>query len=362
MRPTPALFFQPKFLLVLTTLLVLSAIISTAAVARSGQPLSSFLSTQRPQQQNQEQQQQQPPHGSNPDPASVPTTTSLLLNHVPPPTTPKLSTPKKTTPAEAAAAAAAPAVVEEEKEYKYFHEAGASYELTHYDGRFFHGALPYAEHRAALRQLIRSYLSVFASRGLETWLAHGTLLGWWWNGRVMPWDWDVDAQVSGETMRLLAEGGLGGRYNQTVYEWVVVEEGGEGERERGKGKRRSRSYLLDVNPFSTRVDRGNGMNVIDARWIDTETGMFVDITALMERDPAGEPGVVSCKNHHVYKREELYPLRETEFEGVTALVPWDFEGILVEEYGAKSLVVTEWEGHRWDSEQQEWVKINRTRN
>jgi hypothetical protein len=84
--------------------------------------------------------------------------------------------------------------------------------------------------------------------------------------------------------------------------------------------------------------------MIDARWIDTQTGLFVDITGLVERDPRARPGVVSCKNHHYYTQEELYPLRETEFEGVAALVPWEFENILVTEYGAKSLVLTEWEG------------------
>jgi hypothetical protein len=31
---------------------------------------------------------------------------------------------------------------------------------------------------------MRSYLLFFAEKGLETWIAHGTLLGWWWNGQV----------------------------------------------------------------------------------------------------------------------------------------------------------------------------------
>ncbi len=38
-------------------------------------------------------------------------------------------------------------------------------------------------------------------------------------------------------------------------------------------------------------------------------------------------------------------MRETEFEGVPATVPYAFEKILiVDEYGAKSLVTTEWGG------------------
>ncbi|KAJ4307180.1 mannosyltransferase [Collariella sp. IMI 366227] len=57
----------------------------------------------------------------------------------------------------------------------------------------------------------------------------------------------------------------------------------------------------------------------------------------------------------------LYPLRESEFEGVPALVPYEYEKVLVEEYGEKSLVVTEWDGHQWDSNRREWVKMNETK-
>jgi phosphorylcholine metabolism protein LicD len=176
---------------------------------------------------------------------------------------------------------------------------------------------------------VRSYLTTFAALNLETWLAHGTLLGWWWNGLTLPWDFDLDAQVSGETMRVLGE-----RYNGSLHEYTY--------RNETTGKDETRVYLLDVNPFANEVSRGKGENVIDARWIDVKSGMFVDITALMERDPKGKPGVVSCKNYHNYEKGELYPLKETEYEGVPALVPYAYEGILVAEYGEKSLVVTEY--------------------
>jgi hypothetical protein len=35
--------------------------------------------------------------------------------------------------------------------------------------------------------MIRAYLMTFNELGLETWIAHGTLLGWWWNGKILPW-------------------------------------------------------------------------------------------------------------------------------------------------------------------------------
>jgi hypothetical protein len=32
--------------------------------------------------------------------------------------------------------------------------------------------------------MMRAYLTFFRDKGLDTWIAHGTLLGWWWNGKV----------------------------------------------------------------------------------------------------------------------------------------------------------------------------------
>jgi hypothetical protein len=87
------------------------------------------------------------------------------------------------------------------------------------------------------------------------------------------------------------------------------------------------------------------MNVIDARWIDVSNGMFVDITGLVEREPGKQPGIWSCKNYHKYRTRDLYPMRESEFEGVPATVPYSFDRILTEEYGMKSLVTTEWQGY-----------------
>ncbi|OTB13011.1 hypothetical protein K445DRAFT_304717 [Daldinia sp. EC12] len=231
---------------------------------------------------------------------------------------------------------------------KYFHEAGGTLELGHYDARFFRGEVPYAEHGPALRRLIRSWLATTRELGVDTWLAHGTLLGWWWNGRVMPWDYDLDVQMPTATLTYL------GRYfNRTLHDYRFLDG------EQGQGQRNlyiNKTYLLDVNPYHTDLTRGNGANVIDARWIDVDTGLFVDITGLAERDAAGAPGVWSCKNAHKYRTRDIYPLRRTEFEGVPALVPFAFDKILTDEYGAKSLVNTEWAGHRWVPELKKWIK------
>ncbi|KAI1461184.1 LicD family-domain-containing protein [Annulohypoxylon moriforme] len=218
---------------------------------------------------------------------------------------------------------------------KYFLEAGGNLELGHYDKRYFKKVVPYADHRPALRHLVRSWLMTTHELGVETWLAHGTLLGWWWGGHVMPWDYDLDVQMPTATLAYL------GRYfNRTLhdYSFDAREDGKKG------GGWVNKTYLLDVNPHATDIDRGNGANVIDARWIDTSNGLYIDITGLAERDPAGAPGIWSCKNAHKYRTSELYPVRRTEFEGVPARVPFAFDKILTDEYGGKCLTNTEWSG------------------
>ncbi|KAI1418014.1 LicD family-domain-containing protein [Hypoxylon sp. FL1857] len=258
---------------------------------------------------------------------------------------------------------------EQQQQTKYFHEAGGSLELGHYDARYFRGQVPYEAHGPALRHLIRSWLTTAHDLGIETWLAHGTLLGWWWNGRVMPWDYDLDVQMPTTTLAY-----LGRHFNRTVYDYqflmdedelsagrgggrgIAVENGDRGQRVEADKRYVNKTYLLDVNPHYTDIGRGNGHNIIDARWIDVSNGLFIDITGLAERDPAGSPGVWSCKNVHKYRTAELYPVRYTEFEGVPASVPYAFDKILTDEYGSKSLVNTEWAGHHWVPELKEWVK------
>ncbi|KAI2642076.1 LicD family-domain-containing protein [Xylaria nigripes] len=259
-------------------------------------------------------------------------------------------------------------------EQKYFHEPGWDAESGHYDVRYFRGKVPYEEHRPVLRHLIRSYLTTFRSLGAETWLAHGSLLGWWWNGRIMPWDYDLDVQVSVATLSFLGE-----RYNRSIHEYEY-DDGGDASlplRTTESGPQRGiqggnshsnnssedvitrvkKKYLLDVNPYYVAMTKGNGANVIDARWIDMSNGMFIDITGLRERDIEHSPGVWSCKNNHRYRTAELWPLRRTEFEGVEAWIPYEFDKVLTDEYGPKSLVTTEWAGHRWTPELKEWIKM-----
>lgn len=202
---------------------------------------------------------------------------------------------------------------------KYFSEPGGSYNLMHYDTRFFQKELEPGPRRLVLEDLIRSYLNITNYYEVETWLAHGTLMGWWWGEHILPWDTDLDVQLSHGTLDHLAK-----NMNFTEFRYSF---------NRANGQYVSKTYLLDINPHYVEIDRGDGMNIIDARWIDTDNGMYVDITAVRERDM---PGQWSCKDEHRYSETDLWPLKVSEFEGIKALVPARATELLRAEYGSTS--------------------------
>ncbi|KAJ5633778.1 hypothetical protein N7528_001620 [Penicillium herquei] len=223
-------------------------------------------------------------------------------------------------------------------EYKYFHEPGRDDILGHYDTRFFTSPVDDASRSETLIHMIRAYLNFFNENELETWIAHGTLLGWWWNGRILPWDWDMDTQVPDTTLAYLAD-----HYNGTVVEYTAPD------------SREKRQYLLDVNPWSRQRERGQGHNIIDARWIDVDTGLYIDITGLSRLEPDTHPDIWQCKNFHKYRIGDLYPLRKTSFEGVQANVPFGYDLVLMEEYTAKALINNKFHNHTWFPELAEWI-------
>jgi hypothetical protein len=68
------------------------------------------------------------------------------------------------------------------------------------------------------------------------------------------------------------------------------------------GYKQGKNYLLDINPNYKNREQTDIENRIDARWIDTETGLFIDITAARYNitHPQGE-GMMSCKDGHEFR-------------------------------------------------------------
>lgn len=278
---------------------------------------------------------------------------------------------------------------------KYFYEATLARSESlyahgaHHDWRFFRGIAAREEvFLAQMHGLIRAWLKFAWASGTPTWIAHGTLLSWYWNGLAFPWDPDVDVQ-----MPVLALHTMARRYNQLL----IVDIGQGPEPRLGR-------YFLDCGTWISHREDGNGKNNIDARFIDVDTGIYVDITALAvtlvptpprytgepdsnrgqtDKNHANKPaGIVAaklgeddlarlakarqelqgkrdklsaaelldellqawrhvnrklqlynCRNRHFSLLPELGPLRLSVFEGVPAYVPSNITSLLWEEYG-----------------------------
>ncbi|KAM0335391.1 hypothetical protein ACHAQA_000436 [Verticillium albo-atrum] len=98
------------------------------------------------------------------------------------------------------------------------------------------------------------------------------------------------------------------------------------------------------------------MNLIDARWIDMENGLFIDITAA-RYDPTNREGegVLVGKDGHTFRDTFLFPLLDTTFEGVKAKIPYKYKDFLISEYGKESLSDKKIASHIFDDDKMEWI-------
>lgn len=222
-------------------------------------------------------------------------------------------------------------------EPKYFREAAWD---DHYDERYAKERLSELERHEAVVALVQSYLIAMDDLQVQTWLMHGTLLGWWWGKHVMPWDPDADFQIREPDMFFLAA-----YHNMTTY------------RHESETAPNGRDYLLEINPHFAHRDQDDALNVIDARWIDTVTGLYVDVTAARYAlDHKEGEGVMFDKNGHEFRDTYLYPLLPTKFEGAPVLIPYRYKDMLESEYGAEALSKREYKGYAFSKEEMRWMK------
>lgn len=265
---------------------------------------------------------------------------------------------------------------------KFFHESTFS---GHYDGRFASAELPHHTRLYHLRLMLKAYTDAMARIGIQTWLMHGCLLGWWWNARIMPWDTDVDFMVNEFGIKE-----LGSWWNMSVHHFSAndlglldtspgLDDGYKLADDQGLSIKKlqdevinlgGKKYLLEINPNYANTSTKDKENIIDARWIDTATGLFIDITTLHiqpvvispydANSSEGEEGTndqseLYTKDQHAYSSSQMFPLRTSTFEGVAVQVPFDYEDLLLDEYGRKAITERWFRGWKFDQETHEWV-------
>ncbi|SCU86072.1 LAME_0D04390g1_1 [Lachancea meyersii CBS 8951] len=192
---------------------------------------------------------------------------------------------------------------------KYFTEASHVTDYTHmghhFDSRFFRGAVEHSDMRARLDAIARAWLNFVHSNGLSAWLSHGTLYGWMYNGMAFPWDGDHDMQMPIVHLNILAE-----RFNQSL----IVEDP-----EVGNGR-----FFLDVSNSITSRVHGNGNNNIDARFIDVDSGLYVDITGLSVSSDGFHPRYKGLAEEVAKSSQNQTFFRDPNIvKGVTDLSPAD---------------------------------------
>ncbi|CAK9439957.1 uncharacterized protein LODBEIA_P40570 [Lodderomyces beijingensis] len=228
----------------------------------------------------------------------------------------------------------------------------------HYDWRFFNGALNYAKDgwnqqeniyrtQIILDRLLRNWAKFAQTKGIVWWIMHGPLLSWYWNGLMFPFDVDIDIQMPVSDLYKLAKS-----YNQTL----VVEDPTE-----GYGK-----YLIDVGTYIYNRDMSRGDNYIDARFIDVDSGIYIDITGLskskaMPKDSlteeelqnleliqlnkqSEEDEIYNDRRKHFYKLDQLSPLKYSMLQGIPVFVPSEVNSRLQFEY---SKGLSDYEYAKW---------------
>ena len=61
--------------------------------------------------------------------------------------------------------------------------------------------------------------------------------------------------------------------------------------------------MIEINPAFKEQGMGDELNMIDARWIDMGSGLYIDVTTVRVDEKARKEGVVGalgCKDRHSY--------------------------------------------------------------
>lgn len=185
------------------------------------------------------------------------------------------------------------------------------------------------EKQSVIHHMIRAWFQFTEATDMPSWINYGSLLGWAHNGINMPWDTDVDVQ-----MPIAHLDKLGRLYNRSL----ILENPRYG----------NSKYFLEIAP--TYIRQGNGKNFIDARFIDINSGLYIDISALshssfappddlfvgIPEDKKQETLLVHCKNWNWHTLDEILPIRHTYFEGGDVYIPNNVSRILSRKYGKDS--------------------------
>lgn len=149
---------------------------------------------------------------------------------------------------------------------------------------------------------------------------HGSLIGLYFNNYILPWD-DIDIILVGDSIN-----------NLKNYENL--------------------HYLIEVNPYSKNRSKKDINNIIDARVINKNSGVFIDITFFYEYYSNGMR-MLTAKDTHIYNYNDIYPLKQSNFCDCDVYIPSNVKKCLIQEYG-KNVLLPSYKN--WKFINGKWIK------
>ncbi|KAJ1555099.1 vacuolar sorting protein VPS33/slp1, partial [Nowakowskiella sp. JEL0078] len=191
-----------------------------------------------------------------------------------------------------------------------------------------------------LKELYQAWAKFADKHRIPYWLAHSSLLGWWWAQEPLPWKESIQVQTPTRTLELLWRLN-GDRFSPTNNFFFF------------SGSR----FVLDVSPF-IHIRQSQPHNAVDARFIDTKTGMFIDISAFTS--VPWIPGHIETKKPVESTIHHIRPLRRTTFCDAPAWIPATAESILEKEFGYLALTRTSSGSYRFEMDLKKWMELDCT--
>ena len=268
---------------------------------------------------------------------------------------------------------------------KFFKEMKNS---NHLDIRYGKHNLPIDTIHLQLKILLKETVDIFNKVNIPCIIMHGSLIGWYFGQKILPWDDDIDIVILDEHREKL----------KTLHSY------------------QNNKILIEVNPVIDTIQR-DPHNIIEARIICKNTGIFIDVTNLSKgnifhigtsktniiiktfnlnkqytkTDPflfkpvshrykvhfdiryelitdnklkiivkrmdenAGwgidlclygydadmnslyNKNKINCFRPHYYPITDIYPIKQTTFENITVYIPNNVENTLITEYGSNVL-------------------------
>jgi phosphorylcholine metabolism protein LicD len=161
--------------------------------------------------------------------------------------------------------------------------------------------------------MLKVFINICEFNNIKPVLAHGGLIGHYFNNKMLPWDDDIDLVLIGKSINNFLRLDL-------------------------KKINSNKHFFLEINPNSLNRNINDRVNIIDARFISKKYGFFIDITFLTENKGLTKKqgkNIINCKSPHYYFLEDFYPLKKEKFEEMEIYIPNKIKNVLSYEYGNK---------------------------